>query len=341
MIRGAGPDHPWHAPAEKWLQAAPEPHVGLGGEVSLLIRAPLPPRIALHTTNMLQATEIHTWGREAATLWWLPREGGATRLTVAHFKNGVPVYDDALSRLGGITGPLLLMLPTDLAAALRGELDSSEGLRTGWQAVADGSLLALPHRGAADECQWGALVPHLAGRQTYMATPPRGHPRPEWDDLIAAFHDHGIPPDDTRQEVWQKTLGKDYWRRVRARLLEVQDPLRQRWDDLWLRRLGPWSPHSHLPHTCHLCGDRDTVFSAALTGTNRCTQCSQVAACTWPEPPAGARRRTEEEALHRRIEGAQTPSHGHAGPAGASLLWIHVHLRDPKSVAHLSHVFAP
>ena len=45
------------------------------------------------------------------------------------------------------------------------------------------------------------------------------------------------------------------------------------------------------------------------------------------------RQRTEEEALQRRIEAAQTPSHGQAGPAGAALLWIHVHLRDPTSVA--------
>ena len=45
--------------------------------------------------------------------------------------------------------------------------------------------------------------------------------------------------------------------------------------------------------------------------------------------------------MQRCIEGAQTPSHGQAGPAGAALLWIHVHLRDPTSVAHLSHVFAP
>ena len=54
-----------------------------------------------------------------------------------------------------------------------------------------------------------------------------------------------------------------------------------------------------------------------------------------------SRRRTEQEALHRRIEGAHTPSHDRAGPAGAALLWVHVHLRDPTSVAHLSHVFAP
>ena len=174
-----------------------------------------------------------------------------------------------------------------------------------------------------------------------MATPPRKHPCPAWDVLIADLHDPGILPDDTWQEVRQKTLGRDYRRRVPARLLELRDLLRQRWDDLWLRRLGPWSPPSQLPHTCHLCGDRDTVSSAAPTGTNRCTWCSQVAARPWPEPAAGPRRGTEEEALHRRIRGAHTPSHGRAGPAGAALLWIPVHLRDPTSVAHLPQVFAP
>ena len=242
-----------------------------------------------------------------------PPEGGAARLTVAHFKNGGPVYNDALSRLHDIPGPLLLMLPTDLAAALRRELDSCEGLRVGGEAGADSSLLALLHRGAADECRWGALVPQLARRDTYMANPPRGHHRPELDDLIAAFHNHGIFCDDTWQEVRQKTLGRDDGRRVRARLLELRDPLRQRWDDLWLRRLDPWSPPSHLPHTCHLCGDRHTVSSAPATGTNRCTQCSQVVAYPWPEPLAGPHRRTEEEALHRRI-GVHTLPHT-AAPA--------------------------
>ena len=309
--------------------------------MSSLIRAPIPPRIVLHTAKVLRATGIHTWGRDATTMWWRPPEGGAARITVAHFKTGGPVYDDALSRPGHILGPLLLMLPTDLAAALRQELDGCKGLRAGWEAVADGNLLTPLHRDAAEGCQWGALVPHLAGHHTYMATPLQGHPRPAWDDLIAAFHDHGILPDDTWQEVQQKTLGRDYRRRVRARLLELQEPLRQRWDDLWLRRLGPWSPPSHLPHTCHLCGECDTVSSAVLKGSNRCAQCSQVAACSWLEPPRGPHRRTEEEALHRRIEGARAPSHERVGPAGAALLWIHVHLRDPTSVAHLSHVVAP
>ena len=66
-----------------------------------------------------------------------------------------------------------------------------------------------------------------------------------------------------------------------------------------------------------------------------------MAACPWPEPPTGPRLSTEEEALQRRIEGAQTPSHGQAGPLAASLLWNYVHLRDPTSVVHLSDVFAP
>ena len=40
------------------------------------------------------------------------------------------------------------------------------------------------------------------------------------------------------------------------------------------------------------------------------------------------------------MEDAQTPSHGHAGPVAADLLCIHVHLWDPRSVAHRLHVFA-
>ena len=341
MIRGAGPDHPWDAAAEEWLQAAPEPQVGWSGDVSSLIRESLRPLIASHTANVLGATEIQTWGRDAATILWLPPEGGAARLTVAHFKIGGPVYDDVLSPLGVILGPLLLMLPTDLAAALRQELDSCEGLLVGWDAVTDGNLLALLHQDAADGCQWGAQVPHFTRRHTYMATPPWGHPCPAWDDLIAAFQAHRILPDDAWQEVRQKTLGRDYRRRVRARLLELWDPLRQRWDDLWHRRLGPGSPPSNLPHTCPLCGKCNTVSSAAPTGSNRCAQCPQVAACPWPVPPAGLHRRTGEEALHRRIGGADALSDGRAGPAGAALLWIHVHLRDSTSVAHLSQVFAP
>ena len=58
MIRGAGPDHPWDAAAEGWLQAAPESHVGWSGDVSSLIRASLPPRLVLNAANVLGATEV-------------------------------------------------------------------------------------------------------------------------------------------------------------------------------------------------------------------------------------------------------------------------------------------
>ena len=96
---------------------------------------------------------------------------------MVHFKTGGPVYDDTLSRLGNTRRPLLLMLPTDLAAALRQELDSCDGLRVEWEAVANGNLLALPHQDAADGCQWDMLAPHLTGRHVYTATPPpRGTP---------------------------------------------------------------------------------------------------------------------------------------------------------------------
>ena len=178
-------------------------------------------------------------------------------------------------------------------------------------------------------------------RASHLYDDYQGQHRPVWEYLTAAFDDHGILPDDTWQAAPQKTLSRDYRRRVRARLLELQGPLPQLWEDLWPRRLDPWSPASQLPHTCRLCGECDTVSSATPTGANRCAQCSQVAACPWPEPSAGPRRRTEEEALQRRIEGAQTPSHGQGGRAGAGLLWIQVHLEDPTSVAHLLHVFSP
>ena len=41
------------------------------------------------------------------------------------------------------------------------------------------------------------------------------------------------------------------------------------------------------------------------------------------------------------MEVAQIPSHGQAGPTVATPLWIHLHLKDPTSVTHFSHVFAP
>ena len=144
-------------------QATPEPHTGWKGDVSLLFRAPLPPRLVLHKANILRAVEIHTLGCNAATVRWLPPEEGSTRLTVAHFKKGGPTCVDALSRLGDIPGPLLLMLSTDLAAALSRELDGCDGLKVAWEAVSGGTLLALLHRGTTDRCRWDTLVPPSPG----------------------------------------------------------------------------------------------------------------------------------------------------------------------------------
>ena len=197
VIRGAGRDHPWDVATGEWLQTASGPQTGWTGDVFSLVRTPVPPRIVLHAAKVLRATEIRTRGQAAATVRWHPPEGGAAQLAVAHFKAGGPVYNDALSWLGDTQGPLLLMLSTHIAAALRQELDGCEGLRVGWEEVADGTLLALLHRDTANGCRWDALTPHLTGRHLYMATPPQGHPRPVWDYLIAAFPDHGILPDDT------------------------------------------------------------------------------------------------------------------------------------------------
>ena len=130
-----------------------------------------------------------------------PRRTGSPGSPWRTSKTGGPVYNDALSRLGDTQGRLFLMLPTNLAPALRQELDGCDGLRVGSEAAADGNLLALLHRDAADGCRSDMLVPLLTERHVYMATPPQGQPRPASDDLIAAFEDHRRLPDDTWREV--------------------------------------------------------------------------------------------------------------------------------------------
>ena len=169
---------------------------------------------------------------DASTLWCLVCVASAGYLWCACWRGCVDsgglsacLPDDALSRLGDTQGPLLLMLPTDLAAALRQVLNGCERLRVGWEAVADGTLLALLQPGRRKRMPMGypGAPPHRAPR--VHCNHPQGHPRPAWDDLIAAFHDHGILPDDTWREVQRRTLGRDYQRRVRARLLEIRDPL--------------------------------------------------------------------------------------------------------------------
>ena len=114
MIHGAGPYDPWDAATGEWLQSAPGPQTGWTGDVSSLVRTPVPPRIVLHAANVLRATEIHKWGHAAATVWWHPAEDGAAQLAMAHFKAGGPVYDDALSWLSDTQGPCSSCFSTTL-----------------------------------------------------------------------------------------------------------------------------------------------------------------------------------------------------------------------------------
>ena len=172
VISGAGPDHPWDAATGEWLQADRMDW----RRVLTRQDARPPPASSVLAANVLRATEKRKWGHDTATLRWHPPEDGAAQLAVAHFKTGVPVYDDALSWLGDTQGPLLFMLPTDLAAALRQELDGCEGLRVWWEGVADGTLLPLLHRDAANGCQWDTLAPHLTSATCTWQPPPWGTP---------------------------------------------------------------------------------------------------------------------------------------------------------------------
>ena len=166
-----------------------------------------PPWLMLHTANILRAAEISAFGRNAATVRWFPREEEGTRLTMAHFNKGGPTYDDAPSRLGHLQG--LLQLHTDRAAALRRELDGHDGLRLGWEAVADGAC-----------CPSSCTPPHRPSHP--YGDRLGGHPPGVlWDDLIAAFHDHGVLPGDTWQAVPQGVLNRDYQSHVRTLPLEL------------------------------------------------------------------------------------------------------------------------
>ena len=174
VIHWAGPQRPRDVETTEWLQAAPKPHTGWQGNVSSLLRAPLPPQLVLQTANILRAAEICTRGRDTASIRCFPPVEGGARLILAHYKRGEPGYNDALSGLGYLSGPLLVMLSTNPAAALCGEMDGYAWLRVLWEAIADGSLLALFNRSTADGCRWNALAPHLTGRQKYMTTT-QGH----------------------------------------------------------------------------------------------------------------------------------------------------------------------
>ena len=70
MVCGAGPDHPLDAATGEWLQAAPGLQTEWAGDVSSLVKTPVPPRIVLHAANILRSTEIRKWGDDTATVRW-------------------------------------------------------------------------------------------------------------------------------------------------------------------------------------------------------------------------------------------------------------------------------
>ena len=121
--------------------------------MSSLVTTPVPLRIILNAANVLRATEIRKWGHATATVRWHPPEDGAAKPAVAHFKAWGAGIRRRTVPAGRHPGPLLLMLPEDIAAALRQDLDGYEGLRVGWEAVADGTLLALLQQDDANRCQ--------------------------------------------------------------------------------------------------------------------------------------------------------------------------------------------
>ena len=141
VIRGAGPDHPCKRPRgfkQDGLGTCPHS----SGRPPPPASSFAPPTYSGYGDTQMGTRHSH---RPMA-----PPRGRGRPARRGALQNWGPVYDDALSRLGDTQGPLLLMLPTDLAAALRQELDGCEGLRVGWEAVADGTLLALLHRDAAN-----------------------------------------------------------------------------------------------------------------------------------------------------------------------------------------------
>ena len=216
MIRGAGPDHSWDAATKEMAASGPGAANRMDWRRVLAHQSTRPPP---HRPSRRQCApgygDTHM-GTRRGDHPMAPSEDGAARLAVAHFKTAGPVYDNAPSRLDdtpGVLTPHAPHRPCSRAWPGAGQLRRAASGVGGTR----GQQPTGPH--PPDECQWDMLEPHLTGRHVYMATPPQGHPRPAWHDLIAPFHDHRILNDDTWPEVQRKTLGRDYRCRVRACLL--------------------------------------------------------------------------------------------------------------------------
>ena len=157
-----------------------------GGFFPCCAPAPTPPHLALRWVCGLPSCCVVccspasgcvgcvVWQRDVATIRWFLPEGRDTQLRVAHWRKGRPQYDDDLSRLGGLPGPLLLMPPSNLATALSRELKDYAEVRVDPGAVADSTLLVLFHRAGACWHQRDALFPQLKQTAPHLCV------RPPW-----------------------------------------------------------------------------------------------------------------------------------------------------------------
>ena len=165
VIRGAGPDHPWDAATGEWLQAAPGPQTGWTGDLSSLVRTPVPPHIFLHAANVLQATEIRKWGRPGIPPTHLYGAAHVPRppLPAPAVRDGLHTFLRT-QEVTAVTGVHLVRLPPTPP-------DDPRGPR---------ALGPAPDRGLWRDA-WAAWLPRLPSQCRWMAA----GSRPCWADATA------------------------------------------------------------------------------------------------------------------------------------------------------------
>ena len=223
-IRGAGPGHPWDAEAGVWFCTAPEPHTGWRGDLFSPLRKPIPPRLVLHAGNILQATQIRGWERDAATIRWLPPEEG-----------GHPAHGGALPKGGGAVrqcpvppGRPPRALPPHALLQPCCRATPRAGPPSGSQSLLGGSRRRCPAGPPPPEWfRWALMGRHLTPprRAPYLYVSRHGAPLPRVGRTHRGLDDQGVHPTNTRETVREKTLGRDDRRCVRARHLELRDSL--------------------------------------------------------------------------------------------------------------------
>ena len=192
-IRGGGPDHPSDTAAKEWLQAAPEPLAGWSGDVSSLIRVTVPPP---HRHPHRQRVPSHGGTHMGTRRGHQPvappggRSCPAHRGALQNWGTCVRRRPVPAGRHSGTLTPHAPHGPCNRAAPGAGQLRRAAGRvggSRGWQPTGP----PPPGRRRRVPVGHASAPPHRVPR-VYGKPPPR---------LIAAFHDHGVLPDDTWQEV--------------------------------------------------------------------------------------------------------------------------------------------